>query len=303
MRVLALGGCGFIGSHVVDCLLSAGHEVRILARRPDPVRPALPGVDYRLVTFDDRVALTDALQGCDAVLHLISTSDPSSAERDPVADVSGNLTGTLHLLQAMRETGVQRLVYVSSGGAVYGPPDTLPIPETHPLRPIGSYGIVKAAIEGYIAAAARQGLVATVIRPANAFGPRQTGASNRGFITTALQRLAQDAPLELYGDGTIVRDFLAVTDLAELCLLGLQRGAGLTVNAGSGIGRSLTKVLTSIEAVTGRRPQVHHLPARAIDVPVSVLDISRARDQLGWVPRIRFEDALAETWDWVRQQG
>jgi UDP-glucose 4-epimerase len=301
--VLVLGGCGFIGSHVVDRALAAGHQVRVLARRPDPVRPPLAGVDYRLVAFDDSPALTDALLGCDAVLHLLSTSHPASAEGDPIGDVAGNLTGTLRLLQAMRETGVQRLVYISSGGAVYGPPDTLPIPETHPLRPIGSYGIVKAAIEGYVATAARQGLVATVIRPANAFGPRQTGSRNPGFITTALQCLAQDAPMDLYGDGSVVRDFLAVTDLAELCLRGLQDGAGLTLNAGSGTGRSLTEVLASIERVTGRQVRLNRLPGRAIDVPVSILDITQARDRLGWVPRIGFEDALAETWDWVRPQG
>jgi UDP-glucose 4-epimerase len=303
VRVLVLGGCGFIGSHVVDLAVAAGHQVRVLARRPDPVRTPLADVDYRLVPFDDPAALTDALQGCDAVLHLISTSNPASAERDPVSDVAGNLTGTLRLLQAMRDTGVQRLVYVSSGGAVYGPPDTLPIPETHPLRPVGSYGIVKVAVEGYIATATRRGLVATVIRPANAFGPRQTGSSNPGFITAALQRLVRDEPLDLYGDGSVVRDFLAVSDLADLCLRGLQDGPGLTVNAGSGIGRSLIEVLASIDRVTGRPLRLRHLPARDIDVPVSVLDISRARDQLGWVPRKGFEEALAETWDWVRQQG
>jgi UDP-glucose 4-epimerase len=303
LRVLVLGGCGFIGSHVVDRALAAGHQVRVLSRRPDPTRPPLPEVDYRLAAFEDLPALTKALQGCDAVLHLISTSNPASAESDPLGDVTGNLLGTIRLVQAMRAVGVLRLVYVSSGGAVYGPPQTLPIPERHPLRPIGSYGIVKSAIESYIAAAAQQGLVATVIRPANAFGPRQTASGNRGFITTALLRLAQDAPLDIYGDGKVVRDFLAVTDLADLCLQALQRGAGLTLNAGSGVGRTLIEVLTSIAQVTGRKPQVTHLHARGFDVPVSVLDITQARERLGWKPRITFEDALAETWDWVRAQA
>jgi len=301
--VLVLGGCGFIGSHVVDHALAAGHAVRVLSRSPDRARPPIAGVDYRLAGLDDRAALTDALQGCDAVLHVLSTSHPASAEREPVADVEGNLIGTLRLLQAMRDTGVRRLVYVSSGGAIYGPPEVVPIPESHPLRPIGSYGIVKAAIESYIATAARQGLVATVLRPANAFGPRQTGSSNPGFITTALMRLAQGTPMDLYGDGSVVRDFLAVSDLAALCLHGLEHGAGLTLNAGSGDGRSLAEVLASIERVTGKPFRLNRLPARAIDVPVSVLDTSLARDRLGWQPRQGFEDALAETWDWVRRQA
>jgi UDP-glucose 4-epimerase len=301
--MLVLGGCGFIGSHVVDCALAVGHQVRVLTRRPDPVRAPLPGVDYRLAAFDDLTALTDALQGCDAVLHLISTSYPASAERDPIGDVTGNLTGTLRLLDAMRATEVRRLVFISSGGVVYGAPDCLPVPETHPLRPIGSYGIVKVAIESYIAIAKRQGLVATVLRPANVFGPRQTHSVNRGFITTALQCLARDEPLDLYGDGSVVRDFLAVADLADLCLRGLQDGAGLTLNAGSGIGRSLMDVLETIKRVTGKQVRLNRLPARAIDAPVSVLDISLARNRLDWEPRIAFEDALAETWDWVCTQG
>ena len=277
--------------------------MRVLSRSPDRARPPIAGVDYRLAGLDDRAALTDALQGCDAVLHVLSTSHPASAEREPVADVEGNLIGTLRLLQAMRDTGVQRLVYVSSGGAIYGPPEVVPIPESHPLRPIGSYGIVKAAIESYIATAARQGLVATVLRPANAFGPRQTESSNPGFITTALMRLAQGTPMDLYGDGSVVRDFLAVSDLAALCLHGLEHCAGLTLNAGSGDGRSLAEVLASIERVTGKPFRLNRLPARAIDVPVSVLDTSLARDRLGWQPRLVFEDALAETWDWVRRQA
>lgn len=300
MRVLVLGGCGFVGSHAVDAALATGHEVRVLSRRADQMRAPLASVDYHLGDASDPAVLQDALRGCDAVLHTLSTSHPASAEHDPEGDVSGNLVGLLRVLSAMRATGVHRLVYLSSGGAVYGPPDTLPVSETHPLRPIGSYGIVKVAAEAYIAHAARQGLVASVIRPANAFGHRQSGAKNPGFISTALMRLRDGAPLDILGDGSVVRDYLPVTDLADLCLRTLQDGAGLTVNAGTGTGRSLLEVVEAIARVTGRRPILNFLPGRSVDVPLSVLDTSLAEQRLGWTSQTRFEDAIAMTWGWLQ---
>jgi UDP-glucose 4-epimerase len=287
---------------VVDALLAAGHSVRVFGRRAEVFRPPLAGVDYRLAELGDASGLASALAGCDAVLHLISTTHPASAERDPIADVQGNLISTLHLLQAMQAAGIRRLLYLSSGGAIYGPPQHLPIAESHPLRPIGSYGIVKAAIESYIALAARWGLVATVLRPSNAFGPRQTGSSNAGFVGTALLHLAQGVPVQVFGDGSIVRDYLFVRDLAELCVLAVQSGEGVTINAGTGGGLSLLAVIDAIRRVTGLTPQLQFLPGRPIDVPVSILDVRQAQQSLGWQARTIFEDALAETWDWIRLQ-
>ncbi len=150
MKVLVIGGSGFIGSHVVDALLKAGHDVRVFGRHPEHFRPALPNVDYRLGDFRDRMALAEALSGIEAVFHLVSTTFPGTANLDPKTDVRDNLISTLELIETMLSLHITRLLFVSSGGTVYGVPEQVPIPETHSLRPINSYGIVKVAIEQYL---------------------------------------------------------------------------------------------------------------------------------------------------------
>ena len=302
MRVTVLGGNGFIGTHVVDAMIAAGHGVRVFGRRAETLRKPLPQVDYRIADMSDSVALGRALKGSDAVVHLISTTHPASAEQDPIADVNGNLIGTMRLLQLMRAAGVQRLLYMSSGGAVYGIPQVLPTPETHRQLPIGSYGIVKSAVERYVAAAAGKGLTATVIRPANAYGPRQTGTAGAGFISTALRQLARGEQIRIYGDGAVVRDYLHARDLASLCVMALGSAEGMTLNAGSGRGRSLLEVVAAMEQVTGRTARLDFGLSRPVDVPVSILDCTLAKRRLGWTPGVTFEDGLAETWAWVLAQ-
>ena len=302
MHLLALGGRGFIGRHLVSALLASGHRVSVFDNgRLD--RAPFPGVDHRIGDLSDMPALLAALEGCDAVLHLISTTSPASAEADPVADVTANLNGSLRLLQAMHSQGVRRLLFLSSGGMVYGAADILPTPETHPLRPIGSYGIVKAAVERHIAVAAQWGLTAAVIRPSNVYGPGQTLSASPGFVSSALMHLARNQPVPIFGDGSVVRDFLHVGDLVDLCLSALGSGESLTLNAGTGRGRTLLDVVDTIRRVTGLTPQIEFRAGRPIDVPVSILDCGLAKGRFDWTPRHAFEDGLAETWDWVRAQA
>jgi UDP-glucose 4-epimerase len=300
MQVLVLGGNGFIGSHVVDALLAAGHAVRVLSRRPEAFRPPLAGVTYLAGDLSDQVLLLQALDGVEAVFHLAGSTVPATAEADPVADVQSNLIGTLGLLQAMERAGVRRLVYLSSGGTVYGVPEVTPVPETHLLRPVGSYGIVKVAIEHYLAREVRSGLLPVVIRASNPYGPRQSGRGIQGFISAAMTALLRGTQVEIWGDGSVVRDYLHVQDLAALCLHGLSATGPVTVNGGSGRGLSLRAVLAALEQVTGQEIRPTYRPGRAVDVPVSVLDVTRAREVFGWQPRIALEDGLAQTWDWMR---
>ena len=298
-RILVLGGCGFIGSHVVEALVTAGHSVRVADLRAGSGQHDLPGVEYMAGSLADPDFMAAALYGVVAVFHMAGSSFPATAEADPVADVQSNLVGTLHLLQSMERAGIRRLVYLSSGGTVYGVPETIPVPETHPLRPIGSYGIVKVAVEGYLSRAARSGLLPMVVRAANPYGPRQAANGTQGFIPVALNALLQGEAVNIWGDGSVVRDYLHVRDLARLCLHGLEIYAPVTVNAGSGRGISLLEILRVMERVTGRTAQVRHLPARPVDVPVSVLDVTLARNTFGWLAETRLEDGLAETWGWL----
>jgi len=174
MRVLVLGGCGFIGSHVVDALMDRGNSVGVFDRGPERFRAPVPKVDYHFGDFTEKSALLEAMSGADAVVHLVSTTFPGTANHDAPGDVAGNLLGTLGVLDAMVSLGVRRIIYLSSGGTVYGVPEVEPIPEDHPLRPINSYGIVKVAIEHYLELYRRSyGLSTLAIRPENPFGPWQ----------------------------------------------------------------------------------------------------------------------------------
>lgn len=301
MKILVLGGCGFIGSHVVDALLARGHDVAVFDRGPEKFREPLPGVSYFHGDFADDMLLAEALSGVQAVIHLISTTFPGTANLNPKADVADNLIRTLALLEMMASLGISRLIYMSSGGTVYGVPERDPIPEDHPLRPINSYGIVKVAIESYLSMYARNaGLQTAAVRAANPFGPRQGHVGVQGVISTFLNKVLQDKPIEIWGDGSVVRDYLHVRDLADLCADLCASEVTGPINGGSGAGRSLNEVVAAISAVTGRQIAPVFRPGRALDVPRSVLDISRARDLLGWTPRIAFEDAVSETWDWLR---
>jgi UDP-glucose 4-epimerase len=150
MKALVIGGCGFIGSHVVDALLASGASVRVFDRQHERFRPPLRGVEYCIGDFADKMAVAEALTGMDTVLHLVSSTFPGTANLAPAIDVRDNLINTLGLLDLMVEMRIPRLLFLSSGGTVYGAPDRVPVPEDHPLRPINSYGIVKVAIEHYL---------------------------------------------------------------------------------------------------------------------------------------------------------
>lgn len=302
MRCVVLGGCGFIGAHVVDGLVAAGHEVRALARRPEALRGPVPGVDYRFVDYRDRSALAEVLAGCDAVFHMISATTPGSGDLDPIGDINDNLVGTVAVLDLMLAAGISRLVYVSSGGVVYGVPEVIPIPEAHPLRPINSYGIVKAAIEGYIGLYSRtKGLSPVILRPSNTYGLRQGRDGSQGLVSTLLHCAATGGIVNIWGDGHIVRDHLHVDDLARLAVLAVDGAETGIFNVGSGVGTSVRELIGLVEDVTGQRLNVQYGPQRAVDVPVSVLDVTRAGKIFGWTPQIKLREGLVQCWDWHRE--
>lgn len=295
MRVVVLGGSGFIGSHVVDHLLAAGHDVRVVSRRPEHLRPPLPGVGYFQTDFRNRDALAKALAGCDAVFHMISSTVPGTGDLNPALDVAENLIPAINLMELMLAAGVRRLIYLSSGGTVYGAPQILPVPEDNPLRPISSYGIVKVAAESYIQLYSRtRGLSAAILRPSNAYGERGT----QGLINTLMRRAVAGEPFEIWGDGSVVRDFLHVHDLARLCVQAAESEITGAFNAGWGTGHSVREVLDMATEITGRKLEVRYGAGRSVDAPVSILDISAARSAFGWEPRINLREGLAQTWAW-----
>jgi UDP-glucose 4-epimerase len=299
MMILAVGGSGFIGSYVVEQLLAAGHQVRAMSRGAPRYRQESPRLSLVTADVRDPHALRAALRGCDAVVHMASTTLPATGDINPKGDIADNLVATVDLLESMRDLGIRRLLYLSSGGAVYGVPEIVPIPETHPLRPINSYGIVKVAAESYIELFARSaGLSPVILRPSNPYGPRQGRKGLQGLVNTLMSHAIGGEPVQIWGDGSVVRDYLHVRDLARLCGLAIGSPVEGVFNAGSGQGTSVREMIELVSAATGRRIDAQFGPARAVDVPVSILDNAAAGRSFGWRPEIDLAEGLSSTWQW-----
>lgn len=298
MRLVVLGGSGFIGSHAVAGLVRAGHEVTVVSRRAQPILPREPAARYQQVDYRHTDRLADLIAGKDAVLHTIGTTFPGSVTPDPRSEIADDLMASVAILDLMEAVGVRRLIYISSGGTVYGVPDTLPVPETHALRPINSYGIVKVAIESYIGLHARtKGLSSVILRPSNPYGDGQGAVGSQGLINTLLRRALSGEAVEIWGDGSIVRDYFHVRDLARLCVAAAESDVTGVFNAGSGTGISVRDLVDLVSEVTGRELNVNYGPGRLVDIPSSILDVSAAAQTFGWVPNITLRDGIARTWD------
>ena len=301
MNTLVLGGCGFIGSHIVDLLLDAGHKVRVVDQSPEQFRQPLTDVDYRLMDYTNASELEAALDGIETVIHAISSTVPGTSNKDTQADIRNNLLGFIRLLELLKKQGIHRIVFLSSGGTVYGTPDIIPIPENHPLNPLCSYGVVKVAIEKYLFMYQHlYGLRPIVIRPANPYGPRQGHSGVQGVISTFLADVLKGRPLNVWGDGSTVRDFFHVQDLAKLCVTAAESDQSGIFNAGSGCGHSIREIINIISEITGVAADVRFSDARTCDVEKVVLDIKKAKNAFNWSPDISLDQGVRDHWQWLR---
>jgi len=303
MNTLVLGGNGFIGSHLVDKLLQKGHRVRVFDKYEERYRRPLAGVDYRFGDFGNRGLLAEALDGVDMVYHLICTTLPKTSNDDPVFDVQSNVIETLFLMEQCVEKKIKKLVYISSGGTVYGRPAMLPVPEDGPTDPECSYGITKLAIEKYLALFHHlHGLDYTVVRPSNPYGERQDPNGIQGAIPVFLGKVAKGETIEIWGDGEVVRDYIFIDDLIE----GIYRASTVSsashiFNLGSGAGRSLNDIVAVIRTVTGREALIEYKAKRTFDIPAIYLDIARAKKELSWAPVTSLENGIEKTWEFIQK--
>ena len=306
MKVLVLGGFGFIGAHVVGLLLARGHGVRVLewpGRRPHDV--VLPGwTDAELVEgdFQDAEALNTALQGVEVVIHLVWTVLPEQSNEDPIYDIESNVVGTMRMLSLARRHRVRKVVFSSSGGIVYGRAQSIPIAEEHRTEPLCSYGITKLAVEKYLEISQQRGdFDYTVLRCSNPYGEGQDGNRPQGAVGVFLSRLKEGKPISIWGDGLVIRDYVYVKDVAEAFVLATEMDTQSRLfNVGSGTGTSLNELIKIMADVTGVAPEVRYGPGRALDVPVNVLDVSRAGRELGWTAHTGLADGIRMTWASLR---
>ena len=290
MKPLVLGAGGFLGTNLTARLAGAVAF--------DRVRSA---VDATWIEgeFDDPAALASALAGREVVFHLLGPSDPAASNRDPRGDALATIPPTLALLDACVEAGVRRIVYVSSGGTVYGPQTGLPIAEDAPTMPISAYGVGKLAIEKYLGLYRHlHGLESVVLRVANPYGPHQRPGRGQGVIAQLIDRTLRGELVEIWGDGSVIRDFLYVDDVVAALIAAVDAPTGV-YNIGSGVGRSLNAVVADVAAAVGREPLVVRKPGRPADIPANVLAIEKARAAFGWTPRVEWADGLARTVEWL----
>lgn len=299
---IVLGGGGFLGVNLCRRLLASGRRVRAFGRRC--VFPqALAGVDWYQGDFSDASALAAAIESYEIVFHLVHTTTPHSANLDMVADLQ-NVSSSIALLDISRNLGVKRIVFISSGGVIYGRAKQTPTPEDAPTEPITAHGVSKLAIEKYLALYEHlYGLDYRVLRVGNPFGPFQLATKNQGIVAALISRALAGEPAEIWGDGSVVRDYLFVDDVIDaLEAAAADRSDPRVFNIGSSRGRSLREIIAAIETQLGRQLEILWKPGRPIDVPVSVLSIERAKSVLGWSPKTPFQQGLEQTIAWWRER-
>jgi UDP-glucose 4-epimerase len=306
MRIAIFGGGGFIGSAIADRLLTDGHELRIFERpRVAPYRVFKPHEHVEWLTGDLMSVhdVSEAIDGVDVVMHLVSTTLPKSSNDDPIYDVQSNLVATLQLLNAMVAKRVRKIVFISSGGTVYGSPAYLPITEEHPTEPRVSYGITKLAIEKYLLMyQSLHGIKANILRVANPYGERQRVETAQGAVGVFLSRALQGQSIEIWGDGSVTRDYLYVTDVAEAFASAVAYdGSHSVFNISSGAGTSLNDLIGLLEKVLDAPISRNYRPGRSFDMPVSVLANGLAARELNWNPRIGLAEGLRRTAEWMRK--
>jgi len=303
MRVLVTGGAGFIGSHVVDLLVREGHDLTVLDNL------STGSVDN--VSSEARFLLGDvcepldeafAIARPDLVLHLAAQVSVPASLRRPDHDLAVNLAGTVNLTVASARASVQKIIFVSSA-AVYGTPQSLPLREESPTCPLSPYGLSKLSAESYLRLLCElHGLQYTILRPANAYGPRQLDSGEGAVIPAFLNQFLCGVDPVIHGDGRQTRDFVYVGDMAVAVAKALTRAHGLTLNISTGRGESIRSVWGTLARLTGWEGEPRFGPARMGDILNSVMANGAARQHLEWAPTVTLSDGLARTVHWAQQQ-
>lgn len=293
------GANGFIGRNLVRRLIALGRPTVAFGRSfPSDYESIVGGaVEMRAGDFTDVLATHAALQGVTKVVQLVNSSSPGIGNSRLVADLEANVLPHVGFIESCLLTKVERFLFLSSGGTVYGDPAYLPIDEAHPTAPINSYGFTKMIVEQYLRMLTRgTAMRYLVLRVSNPFGPGQTLKKGQGLIASILRNHALGQPITIYGDGSVQRDYLYIDDLCDALVAGLD---GLppndVVNIGSGVGRSILEVVGAVEQVIGAKLAVDFVADRPTDAKANILDCTKANALLGWQPRVGFLDALART--------
>lgn len=305
-KCLVLGGDGFLGSHLVDDLLSRGFDVRVFDKLDGKKARNLVYPQDRLELFSgdffDPVSIDAALEGIAFVFHFISLGSPISTINNPKKDIEDNVIGTINLLEACVKAGVKRIIYPSSGGAIYGDVKEGFASEDYPSNPITPYSINKLCIENYFGYYKRYyNLDFIVYRIANPYGERQSTDGTQGIIPILLRKVLLGEVIDIYGNS--VRDYIYVKDATGMIAASFDKECKYNIyNLGSGKGASLADILTIIESVTHIKPKINQLEKREFDVERIVLDISRIKEEFHFTPTADLANGIQMTFDAIQQK-
>ncbi|MCL4292901.1 MAG: GDP-mannose 4,6-dehydratase [Acidimicrobiia bacterium] len=310
MRALVTGGAGFIGSTLVDRLLAEGHEVDVIddlstgslanlavARAAVPRRFSFHRLDVRSPAVTDLIVRRRP----EVVFHLAAQIDVRVSVARPAFDAEVNIIGSINVAQGALKAGCRKLVFASSGGTIYGSPESLPVDESHPQRPESPYGVAKKAVGDYLHYFREaQGLEYTALAFANIYGPRQDPHGEAGVVAIFAGKLLAGQRPTIFGDGKQTRDFVYVDDAVDALVRASERGGGLLLNIGTGTETSVQELFDAMARAVGFRQPAVYASARAGEVPRSALDPTRAGMHLGWQPWTSIDEGVARTIEYFR---
>jgi len=306
-KCLILGGGGFIGSHLAEKLLEKNYDVVIFDKlnfSRKNINHILDRIKVVEGDFNNEIDLKSALKDIDIAFHLVSSTLPANSNENPIYDVETNLVSTLRFLNEVFINNISKVIFISSGGTVYGIPERLPIKEYHPRKPICSYGIIKKTIEDYLYMFEKlYGLDYYVFRLSNPYGERQNPFVAQGVIPVFLKKLIRGEQIEIWGDGNVERDYIYIKDVADALVKCLEVNPNERVfNLGSGKGYTLNDIIGIIEKVTHKKTNVIYKEKRNIDVPVNVLDNKLISEKLNWSPDTDIEEGIAKTYEYLKKE-
>lgn len=303
MKILVTGGAGFIGSHVVDLLINSGHDVVVVDNlstgRMKNLNPKARF--YKIDIRDPELRRVFEIEKPEIVDHHAAQMNVRRSVADPLYDADVNIRGSVNLLELCREFQVRKVIYISSGGAVYGEPVYLPCDEEHPVRPLCPYGLTKYAFELYLYIYQQNyGIDYTVFRYPNVYGPRQDPLGEAGVIAIFTGQMLRGQPVTIYGSGEQVRDYVHVYDCARANLMALENGSGRVYNLGSGQGTTVNELFSKLKTITGYSGVPVYAPAKVGETFKIYLNAQRARDELGWKQTISLEEGLYNTVEYTK---
>lgn len=306
LSVLVTGGAGFIGSHVGEALLAAGHRVHVLDNLSTGARENIPkGVQFTHGDLRDHdLQSLIRTQHIDAISHHAAQIDVRQSVADPAFDAEVNVVGSLRLIDAAVKQGVSRIVFASSGGAIYGEPANGPQNEDQPVRPLSPYGCAKLSVEQYLHFfTVVHGLSSVSLRYANVYGPRQSSAGEAGVVAIFIARLLKNEPLIINGSGKQTRDFVLVDDVVRANIAAIEESLTGSFNVGTGVETSINALADLLNVISGRHVAVKHHEAKKGEQMRSVLDGSRLRVAAGLTEPVALQEGLKRTFDWFLARG